>query len=298
MSSDASYRLAESFDPILTRLYDNNSDPRNQSDLRTLQRISAQALIDPAIEVSVLRWGPGEHQWAHRFAPPAGTTPRPTLVFVHGGRWQLNTSAETSFWARACVDQGWAMISINFPPLSDSCRLAAQIDAVGQAFEQIFGNALAWGLDPARMALAGHSSGAHLALAASLPRVPSRPSPWRAVLLLGGLYDLEPLTRTDFQETLRWTPGEVDQCSPLRRVRHAGGAIAANTWPEVMVAVGAQETSEFRRQSRELYDALGACASTRWFEVPAAAHFDAPLEFTGSASLMRAFVSSHLGDTK
>jgi arylformamidase len=284
----------ESYDPILTRLYDNNSDPRNQSDLRELQRASAEALLDPAIDVSILRWGPDAHQWVHRFAPPSARNPLPTLVFVHGGRWQLNTSAETSFWARTCVDQGWTMISINFPPLSDRCRLVAQIEAVDQALEQVGSNALAWGLDPARMALAGHSSGAHLALAASL----ANPSPWRALLLVGGLYDLEPLTRTDFQDALRWTPVEVDQCSPLRRVRHAGGAISTNTWPEVMVAVGAQETAEFRRQSRELHDALATCASTRWFEVPVAAHFDAPLEFTGSASLMRAFVSSHLGDTK
>ena len=91
-------------DLALTALYDNNQDPRNQSDLRSLQQLSTQACADPMMQVDTWQWGRGEHDWVHSFRPQGASGAVPAVLFVHGGRWQLNTSFETSLWARACTD--------------------------------------------------------------------------------------------------------------------------------------------------------------------------------------------------
>ncbi|MBM3406807.1 MAG: alpha/beta hydrolase [Betaproteobacteria bacterium] len=294
---------SESIDPVLTALYDNNSDPRNQADLRTLQQLSAEAFADPGIQVDTWRWGTGQHDWVHCFKPRQSASRLPALLFVHGGRWQLNTSLETSFWAHACAQQNWAMVSINFGPLSESFRLEDQIGAVRAALDAVRNGADHLALDHERLAVAGHSSGAHLALAACLAQPSTSDehrargnqtfnSPWRALLLVGGLYDLGPLTRTRFQGSLNFSDAELACCSPLASLAKT----RSHHLPEVMVAVGEQETSEFRRQSRALFDVLSPQAQASWFEVPKTAHFDAPLEFNRPVSLMRAFISRHLGD--
>ncbi|NBS62835.1 MAG: alpha/beta hydrolase [Betaproteobacteria bacterium] len=295
-------------DLALTALYDNNQDPRNQSDLRSLQQLSTQACADPMMQVDTWQWGRGEHDWVHSFRPQGASGAVPAVLFVHGGRWQLNTSFETSFWARACTDQGWAMLVVNFAPLNDNFRLDNQITAVRRALDAVTEHADQLGLDRSRLAVAGHSSGAHLAMAAFLAGIPGAAAvvgeaapthaAWRALLLVGGLYDLEPLTRTRFQDSLRFTPDEVSHCSPLVRLRNLASVTATLDWPAIMVAVGNEETSEFRRQSRALYSALQAIQPARepiWFEVPDTAHFDAPLEFNRPSSLMRAFFSRNLG---
>lgn len=295
---------SESGDPVLSALYDNNSDPRNQADLRTLQQLSAQALTDPTLHVELWRWGASEHDWVHCFKPSRSAEPLPALIFVHGGRWQLNTSAETSFWARTCVQQHWAMVSINFGPLSDTFRLCDQIAAVAAALDAIRRGSDQLNLDRGRLAVAGHSSGAHLALAACLsqqrtlndahPSIdgPSVNPSWRALLLVGGLYDLEPLARTRFQSSLKFSQAEVSSCSPLHELTQN----RRQSLPAVMVAVGEHETSEFRRQSHRLYEVMSAAGPASWYEVPGTAHFDTPLEFNQPVSLMRTFVSRHLGD--
>lgn len=259
-------------------LYDNNADPRNQADLRALQAISAAAYADPALARSTHRFGPAAWQAFDVFTPARAVG---ALVFVHGGRWQLNTSRETAFWAAACCAADLTFIGLNFPARSDAALLP-QIDAVAQGIAA----ALAWTaerqLAPRTVCIAGHSSGAHLALAALL----QRPVDAGALLLLGGMYDLEPLTRTRHQDTLRFTADEVRAGSPLR-------TLDGQALPPTLVAVGAQESSEFIRQSRALHRALQGRTSAAWHEVPHAAHFDAALDFNAPHSVLRSFALHH-----
>jgi arylformamidase len=259
----------------LTALYDNNNSPRNAADLKALQACSAAAFASPSLARERVALGAGEWAWADVFRPPEARGPLPALLFVHGGRWQLNTSHETAFWAQACCDSGFAFVGLNFPPLS-AVGLPAQIAHVAQAIAMVRLRAVDLNLNAAALALAGHSSGAHLALTALL-RHPPAVMP-RALLLLGGIYDLAPLRRTAHQDSLDLSAEDAATCSPLQLVLEVGHERELRL-PPTLVAVGADETSEFVRQSLALHQALQPHTAAGWLEVPDAAHFDAALTF-------------------
>jgi arylformamidase len=280
-------------DAALAALYDNNSAPRNQRDLAALRVLSAQAHAAP------LRWRThgllgGAHGQVD-VALPAGAAAAPALLFVHGGRWRMNTSRETAFWASAATAAGWAFVGLNFPKLGE-VSLSAQVQAVQDRIAAVFANAAALGLDAERCVLAGHSSGAHLALAAALDLSgrAAHGAAWlprlRALYLLGGMYDLRPLAQCTPADALGFDADEAARMSPLLALHASAGF----TLPPVLVGVGAQESSEFVRQARALHWALNLNATCAWQSVEGAAHFDAPLEFNRPQSHARSFVHTAL----
>ena len=282
----------------LGELYDNNRSARNQADLKALQAISAEAFGAADLRRERIRLGTGPTQFVDLIGPLHSDGSRPTLVFVHGGRWQLNTSRETAFWARACARMGFAFAGLNFPPLSQA-RLPEVIDHVTEAVGALMERAIAFDLDPNAFVLAGPSPGAHLALASLLPHNGRAAPAWvarlRGLLLLGGLYDLAPLRLTSHQRALGFTADEARQCSPLFSLDLAEAQGHRLTLPPTLVAAGAQETPEFLRQSRALHWALQAHRPARWFEIPDTAHFDAALEFNREDSVLRGFIADSIG---
>jgi arylformamidase len=276
----------------LTAPYDNNRDPRNQRDLQALQAASAAAYERRPWDT--VRFGPQPTQTIDVFRPARRA--RRALVFVHGGRWMLNTSRETAFWAEAACDAGLLFLVPNFPTLREG-GLLAQVEAVTDAIAAALAHAQTRDIAPADVCLAGHSSGAHLAVSALLPRERA-PAPvglqgLGALLLLGGIYDLEPLARSAHQDTLGFSPQEVVQGSPLQRLTEYAALARRCPLPPTLVAVGAAETPEFVRQARALHWILQWHVRTEWHAIPGAAHFDAPLEFTAPQSVLRHFALHH-----
>jgi arylformamidase len=280
--------------------FDVSRLPRNRADLATLQALSAEAFASPALRPQRVRLDDGDCGSVDRFLPAPGARAPGALLFVHGGRWELNTSRETAFWARACVEAGCGFVGLNFPPLSQA-GLPAQIDRVACAIAAVIDAAGALGVDPGRLSLAGHSSGAHLALTALLPR-PGRVAPaWatrlRALLLLGGVYDLAPLGPAASRRVARFSESDVAQFSPVCTLEALAARGRHVALPPVRVAVGADETAEYLGQSRRLHRALRAHAEAELHEVAGAAHFDAALEFNRTDSTMRRFVLAPILET-
>lgn len=277
---------------LLTALYDNNGNTRNQQDLRQLQAASAAAYERRAVETH--RFGPQGWQSFDVFRP-AGR-PRRALLFVHGGRWQLNTSRETAFWAEVACDAGLLFIGLNFPALREG-GLLAQVDAVSEALAAALAFAAASDVEPARVCVAGHSSGAHLALSALLPRehapAPGFARELGALLLLGGIYDLEPLACSGHQDALRFGSQEVVQGSPQHRLTEYAATARRCRLPPTLVAVGEAETPEFVRQARALHWILQWHGPVTFYPIPHAAHFDAAFEFNAPQSLLRRFAVHH-----
>jgi arylformamidase len=279
-------------DAALAAQYDNNSAPRNASDLAALRALSADAFAHGTGH-AMHRFSAGDDGWVDVFRPPGASRPVPAMVFVHGGRWRLNTSRETAFWAEACVRQGVAWVGINFPALGPARlpALAAQVEA---AVARVFAQADALGIDPDAIALAGHSSGAHLALSAAVTQ-----AAWvgrvRALLLLGGMYDLRPLARSAPEGTLGFTPDEAVSCSPLLMLEAMAEAGRRPLLPPTLVAVGAEESAEFVRQAQALQWRLQDLGTdSRLLAIDGRAHFDAALEFNAPASQTRDFVTTRL----
>ena len=96
----------------------------------------------------------------------------------------------------------------------------------------------------------GHSAGGHLVAmtfatdwqAQGLAR-----SPFAGGVALSGVYDLEPLLMTSVNADLRLDAAEARRMSPVH--------LAPRVDAPLLVAVGADETSEFIRQSQLLHDA-------------------------------------------
>jgi len=193
-----------------------------------------------------LAYGPEERQRIDLF-PAAGM--RGTLVFIHGGYWRSLDKDMFSWLAAPFVAAG---IGVALPRyrLAPAAGIEQIVDDAIAAVNWLFENGPAHGMATERVVLSGHSAGGHLAAAVfAAPRERLRFDPARIVggLPVSGVYEFEPLRHFSFNADFRLDPGAVARLDLAGRPR----AIAA----PLVVAAGAAETSEFRRQSRVLAEA-------------------------------------------
>ena len=118
---------------------------------------------------------------------PEERTESPAILYIHGGAWMVGSKGQFSRYALEFADRGYVGVNPDY-------RLAPQVtvwEMVADIRESI-----AWtrehadelGVDPDRIALAGHSSGAHLAALTALT-LPEDEAV-QAVLGFSGNYDL------------------------------------------------------------------------------------------------------------
>ena len=212
-----------------------------------------------------LAYGPGEDErldiyraHAHTLPSPAGgggnQDGSPINVFVHGGAWLRGSAAHTAFIAEAVVGAGGHAVLIDFINAGQSGGdLMPMAEQVARAIAWAWHNAESFGGDRNRFYVSAHSSGAHLA-ACALSRGWSKenlPADFcKGALLVGGMYDLEPVRRSARSAYVKFTDEMEEALSP---VRHIDGI----TTPFV-IAYGIRETPEFQRQSRDFFTALKA----------------------------------------
>ncbi len=98
---------------------------------------------------------------------PAAPDACPTVIYVHGGSWQAGDKATTATRVKAAhfVGEGYVFVSVNYRLVDDSndVRWPAFGHDVAAATAWVIDNAERIGVDPDRVALVGHSAGAHLA---------------------------------------------------------------------------------------------------------------------------------------
>ena len=103
---------------------------------------------------------------------------RPVVVYVHGGGWRMGDKAQQMTDKPTYFNgQGYVFVSVNYrladPGLPVGVRPMHpdQVRDVASSLAWLRNNVARYGGDPARIALIGHSAGAHLAaLVASNPR--------------------------------------------------------------------------------------------------------------------------------
>jgi acetyl esterase/lipase len=172
-----------------------------------------------------LRYGPGERNRIDLFQ---GKRDAPLLVFIHGGYWQNREKETFSFIAEGPLAHGIGVALVGYT-LAPAKRLDGIVGEIRTAIQYLDSRRN-------RIIVSGWSAGGHLAaMALQMPAV-------NAGLLISGLYDLEPIRHSYINDKLRLDAMEADRNSPI--------SLPAYSEP-VVVACGADELPELRRQSEE-----------------------------------------------
>ena len=108
---------------------------------------------------------PGGLELLARVYRPKATapSPRPALVYVHGGAWARSDRTADAILCEALAASGRVVVAVDFRQAPDHRFPAASADvAAGVRYARAHAGRL--GVDPARVGILGSSSGGHLAL--------------------------------------------------------------------------------------------------------------------------------------
>jgi arylformamidase len=196
-----------------------------------------------------LAYGPNASQTLDLYRPAATGAPPPVWVWIHGGYWQATTKAQNAHLAAGMLRAGFAVANLDYT-LAPDADLAAITAEIGTALRFLAREAGRLDIDVARLHVAGHSAGGHLAAMAALD---AEGPPVRSTLLVSGLFDLAPIAALPMGRLLGLDDAAtIARLSPLRHRPPAGLRVG--------VAVGGRETDEFKRQSHAMAEAWGAPA--------------------------------------
>ncbi len=212
-----------------------------------------------------LRYGPPEAEVLDFF--PAASPDAPLFVFIHGGYWHELSHKESAPMAARLLEAGFAFATLNYT-LAPRATVAVMIEEVARALRFLQESASDLGFDPRRITLSGHSAGAHLAAMQIMRRAPPFASDGlEHLLLLSGIYDLEPIALTSINGPLGLSTAQARSLSPM--------SLTPVIHPRVTVAVAERDTREFRRQSKDFALHLGRHGlDARHLLVPGRNHFD------------------------
>jgi arylformamidase len=188
-----------------------------------------------------IAYGTGADETLDVFFPVGVREKLPVHMFIHGGYWRMFSKRDYSYVAETVTRAGAIAVIVDYS-LMPKVRMNVLVDQVRRATQWVEDNISAYGGDPSRLTVSGHSAGAHLAtfLFHQQPSV----SVVRAALLLGGIYNLEPLQNSFLAPEIAITDTEVAAYSPLSH--------AYDPSCRVIVAVGGDETPPFHQQATEL----------------------------------------------
>jgi acetyl esterase/lipase len=203
-----------------------------------------------------LRYGPRERDRIDFLKARDGA---PTLLFIHGGYWQMRSKEVFTVVAEGPMAHGInvALIGYTLAPEATLDEIVAEIHG---GLDFLAEKLAALGGDPKRIVVSGWSAGGHLtAMALSHPHV-------AAGLGISGIYDLEPIRHSYLNEKLRLDEAASRRNSPMMQ---AGGAMK----PLSLVA-GSAELPLLRKESA---DFAGHRAKyglpVAYEEIPGANHF-------------------------
>jgi arylformamidase len=197
-----------------------------------------------------VRFGPTREEYCNLF--PAGDG-APLHLFIHGGYWRRFSARDHDFLACPLVAAGITTAVMNYA-LCPKVSLDEIVRQTRAAIAWAFTHARELGADPQRLTISGHSAGAHLvamALATDWPGDYDLPPDLiKGAVAISGVYDLGFLPWCYVQPKVQASWDQVERLSPMRHL--------PSTAPPLLVAVGGEETSEFRRQSRDFHAAWRA----------------------------------------
>jgi arylformamidase len=181
-----------------------------------------------------LRYGLGPRQRLDVF--PCGAPSAPTLIFFHGGYWQMNDKEPYTFLGEGVRSAGFNLAMIEYT-LAPAARMDQIVGEARSAVAWVIEHAKEIGGDRARVFVSGHSAGGHLtAMAMTDARVAGG-------LAISGIYDLEPIRLNYLNAKLGLDAAEAARNSPILHLPSRAAPL--------VVTVGLGELPELIRQSEE-----------------------------------------------
>lgn len=220
-------------------------------------------------------------------AIPDSQDPVPLFVYIHGGYWQQLSKLESFGPAREILERGVAYAAVDYT-LAPTATLDEIVAECRTACRMLAERAPDLNVDPSRVVLAGSSAGAHLAaMVAADPTNAPHPA---AMVLLSGVYELEPLIGTSINAAVGMDAASVARNSPAR--------LPIVEPPPALIAYGDNETDQFKCQSR-LYATLlkEAGGAVTQLEIEGRNHFDIVGDL-GSSSVLGDAVANLIDSTK
>jgi acetyl esterase/lipase len=252
---------------------------------------------DPALRPGRdIAFGPLPRQRLDVYAPRVARQPAPVLVFFYGGAWNSGRRQDYAFVGQALAARGFVTVIPDYR-LYPQVRYPAFLDDGAGAVRWARDHAAAFGGDPARIVLAGHSAGAYNAVmlaldVAFLRRAGVDPSNIRAAAGLSGPYDFLPLKAQSTRDAF----GAAEDLPATQPINHVSAAS-----PPVFLAHGERDTLVYPRNSTTLGAALTRAGSPVEVKLyPGLGHADTVLAlsrpFRGKApelADMTAFLLAH-----
>jgi arylformamidase len=239
---------------------------------------AAYRAASPKAELGV-KYGASERQTLDIF-PAANDGPdTPLALFIHGGWWRSLHPSSFSQMAKGPNAHGVTVAVAGY----DLCPTCSIADIIGQMRAA---GVFLWHKYRKPFLAYGHSAGGHLTacLVATdwttvAPGVPADLVP--AGYAISGVFDLAPLAKISVNQDLKLTDKSAHELSPLYWDVPPGRVLDA--------VVGAQESSEFLRQSKTIVEAWRQGLATTRYEAPPGNHFTVidPLNDPGSAMTKR-----------
>lgn len=158
----------------------------------------------------------------------------PTLVFIHGGYWQMNARENFAFLAEGPLACGINVALIGYT-LAPEARLDRIVGEVRRAVQWLGEHLTDFGADPARLYVSGWSAGGHLTAMTMTQRAV------RGGIAISGIFDLEPIRLSYLNDKLGLDLAEAERNSPLLHLPPMAG--------ELIVTYGTGELPELQRQS-------------------------------------------------
>lgn len=202
-------------------------------------------------------------------------TPAPMLVFIHGGYWRLLDKRDHTWFAPVFVASGALAVNLNY----DLCPAVTLDEIVGEArraLAHLYRQANAFGADPNRLFIAGHSAGAQMAAMLLAHDWAAEGLPADAIkgaACISGIYEPEVVRRISVNADVRLDAATAARNDCLRRPPRRP--------TPVVVAVGSDEPEGWRQQSEKYAAACrqAGCEVT-YIEVAGTNHFTVAGELT------------------
>ncbi|MES2647645.1 MAG: alpha/beta hydrolase [Bacteroidota bacterium] len=168
-----------------------------------------------------------------------------TLVFIHGGYWQMFDKTKFHFVADSFLAKDITTVFINYP-LAPGATMDMIVASCRKALLWLQKNGAEYNCDPQQVCIAGHSAGGHLAVMLLEKEWSTNLTyPLKGICAISGLYNLRPIQLSYLNKALQMDNATAIRNSPIE-------IEPVHNCP-VIIVTGTAETNEFKDQGNTFY---------------------------------------------